>query len=101
MFRYLGHDGGCRGGIGRIMLADDDKFSRAAHGQAAVAPNSGTASFNTALMVTKSSLSMARSSPAIHLRSVCIGGSLGLAALTPATPTSTRGRLVGTRVSLV
>src|SRR5579871_3029533 len=50
---------------------------------AALEPNSGTASFKTALIVVGSCLSIACSSAAIHLRSACIGGSFGFAAITP------------------
>jgi hypothetical protein len=54
--------------------------------QAAFDPNSGTASLSTALMVDRSSLTIACWSAAIHFRIDCIGGSLGLAAMIPATP---------------
>src|SRR6185312_12573921 len=58
---------------------------------AALDPNSGTASFRTVLIVIESSPSIACSSAAIHFVKFCIGGSLGLAAMMPATPISTGG----------
>src|ERR1700704_6169563 len=89
------------------MLADDDDFGGLLHrsfrhdrvDHAAVEPNSGTASFRMALMVTRSSFAIACSSVAIHLRSASIGGSLGLAAMMPATPISTAGSSLANRIS--
>ncbi len=103
MFRNGGHDRRRRILIRRIMLADDDDFSGLLHhdfrarplpgkrDQAAFDPNSGTASFSTARIVDRSSPAIASSSAESHLRSVCIGGSFGLAAMMPATPISTVG----------
>ena len=62
-------------------------------------PNSGTASFSTARMVARSSPAMACSSAASQLRSEAIGGSLGLAAMIPATPISIVGSSVANRIS--
>ena len=103
-----GHDTSGGAGIRRVVLADEGDFCAAciqcfrhigASDYAAVEPNSGTASLSMALMVTRSSFAMACSSVAIHLRSICIGGSLGLAAMMPATPISTAGSSLANRIS--
>src|SRR5262249_55666324 len=75
-----------RGGGAVEILARKENLTRRGH--AALEPNSGTASFSTALIVTKSSFESASSSAAIHFRRLCIGGSFGLAAMMPATPIS-------------
>src|SRR6202022_2356767 len=111
-------DGGGRGGIRWVVLANDDNFSRGSHQslsqwsriaaarsrirrlyQAALEANSGTASYRAAFMVARSSLAMASSSAATHFRSDAMGGSLVLAAMMPASPISPVRPSVADRIS--
>src|SRR5687768_15942889 len=87
------HHGFRNGPLPLVEIAVGDEL-------AAFDPNSGTASLSTAVMVARSSLAIACSSAESHVRKACIGGSLGLAAITPARPISMVGSSLANNISL-